>query len=245
MNKLNFYKNRVCLNVLGASLQNAKDIVIAAEGYVVVGVLSANYSNTEEAIVDMKRYQIETDDRLSVGLGAGNPNYCYSVLKIAEQLHPAHINQVFSLVGSTRSVLKENDSWINALISPTGNVGFVKISTGPKSSKEEGAIVPVRTAIAMIQEMGGNAVKFFPMGGLKSKDEFRLIARECAKADLALEPTGGIDLSNFKEILEIAVEEGVQKIIPHVYSSIIDKVTGETNVSNVQELLTIIKEVIK
>lgn len=36
----NFYKNRVCLNVLAGSVDNAKAIYEVAEGHVVVGVLS-------------------------------------------------------------------------------------------------------------------------------------------------------------------------------------------------------------
>lgn len=36
----NFYHDRVCLNVLAGSHQNAKDIYTAAESFVVVGVLS-------------------------------------------------------------------------------------------------------------------------------------------------------------------------------------------------------------
>ena len=35
-----FYKGRVALNVLANNIENAKDIFEAAEGYVVVGVLS-------------------------------------------------------------------------------------------------------------------------------------------------------------------------------------------------------------
>lgn len=36
----NFYRDRVCLNVLAGSHTNAKDIYAAAESFVVVGVLS-------------------------------------------------------------------------------------------------------------------------------------------------------------------------------------------------------------
>lgn len=244
MSRLNFYKGQVCLNVLGGSLENAKNLAEAAEGYVVVGVLSANYPDVESALVSMTEYQKVTNDRLSVGLGAGNPSYCYAVKELSSVLHPAHINQVINLVGSTREALKENESWINALVSPSGKVGYVSISTGPKSSDEEKAIIPVKAAIAMIQEVGGNAIKFYPMNGLKSVEEYRCVAKECALANLGLEPTGGIDLENFKEILQIAVQEGVQKIIPHVYSSIIDKKTGETRVSDVEKLFSIIKEVL-
>ena len=36
----NYYRDRVCLNVLAGSRQNAVDIYEAAEGHVLVGVLS-------------------------------------------------------------------------------------------------------------------------------------------------------------------------------------------------------------
>lgn len=36
----NFYRDRVCLNVLAGSKENARDIYAAAEGHVLVGVLS-------------------------------------------------------------------------------------------------------------------------------------------------------------------------------------------------------------
>jgi len=241
MNRLHFYKDRVCLNVLANSIENAKEIIDAAEGHVVVGVLSANYKTAELAVEDMQKYQEATSDRLSVGLGAGNPKMCYIVEKIATKIHPAHINQVFSSVGRTRAYLNEDESWINALVSPSGKEGYVKISTGPLSMNEEGALIPVKTAIAMIKEMGGNSVKYFSMGGLKYEKEYRQVARECAAADFALEPTGGIDLSNFETIIKIALDEGVPYIIPHVYSSIIDKTSGDTKVDDVKKLLEIVK----
>ena len=46
----NYYKNRVALNVLAGSVDNAKDIYEAAEGHVVVGVLTKNYATDEAAI---------------------------------------------------------------------------------------------------------------------------------------------------------------------------------------------------
>lgn len=36
----NFYRDRVCLNVLAGSKENAREIYAAAEGHVLVGVLS-------------------------------------------------------------------------------------------------------------------------------------------------------------------------------------------------------------
>lgn len=66
------------------------------------------------------------------------------------------------------------------------------------------------------------------MGGLKHRAEFEAVAKACAAHDFWLEPTGGIDLENYSEILKIALDAGVSKIIPHIYSSIIDKASGNT-----------------
>ena len=70
---LNYYNDRVCLNVLGGSLENAKEIYEAAEKYVAVGVLSADYPDVPSAVEDMKKYMDVLEGNLSVGLGGGNP----------------------------------------------------------------------------------------------------------------------------------------------------------------------------
>lgn len=241
--RLHFYKDRICLNVLGNSIQNAQQIVDAADGNVIVGVLSANYGNLEDAIADMQKYHEATRDRLSVGLGAGNPQQCYMVAQIAAKVHPAHINQVFSMVGMTRAC-DDQQPWINALVSPTGTPGYVNIGTGPQSSKSPKAIVPVASAIAFVKEMGGNSLKFFPMNGLQCADEYQAVAKACAEAQFALEPTGGIDLLNFEELMRIALAEGVPQIIPHVYSSIINKENGDTKIQDVEKLFSIMKKLV-
>lgn len=79
----NYYKNRVCLNVLAHSVENAKACYEAAEGHVVLGVLSKNYASDEAAIEDMKRYQDATNNALSVGLGAGDPNQSQMVSRLS------------------------------------------------------------------------------------------------------------------------------------------------------------------
>ena len=216
---INYYKGRVCLNVLGGSLKNAEEIYEAAEKYVLVGVLSANYPDVPSAVEDMEKYMNVLEGNLSVGLGAA--------------------------VGYTRANVGNDEAHINALVSPCGKPGFVKISTGPLSKDcEEPAIVPVDTAIAMIKEMGGNSVKFFPMGGLKCKDEMKAVAEACARNHFVMEPTGGIDLENFREILQTILDAGVEKVIPHVYSSIIDKESGDTRTEDVKKLLAIVKELV-
>ncbi|MEQ5126275.1 KDGP aldolase family protein [Providencia zhijiangensis] len=240
----NFYHDRVCLNVLAGSHQNAKDIYAAAESFVVVGVLSKNYPDLESAIADMKVYAKEVDNALSVGLGAGDPKQSTMVSLISKEVQPQHVNQVFTGAPISRALLGQNETFVNALISPTGTVGMVKISTGPLSAQAPDGIVPIETAIMMLKDMGADSVKFFNMQGLKYIEEYKAIAEACAKFDFSLEPTGGIDLENFAEILQIALDAGVKKIIPHIYSSIIDKTTGDTRPEDVRQLLNMVKNAV-
>ena len=239
-----FYKEQVCLNVLANSVENAKECYEAAEGNIVLGVLSKNYETDESAISDMKKYQEATNNALSVGLGAGDPNQSQMVIRLSEVLQPQHVNQVFTGVGGTRSTLKQQDTFVNALISPTGKVGLVNIATGPLSSTYKAGEVSIETAIMMLKDMGASSVKFFSMEGLKYIEEYRELAKKCAEFDFALEPTGGIDLENFEEIVQIAVDAGVKKIIPHIYSSVIDPVTGNTRPEDVKVLYNTVKKIL-
>lgn len=89
----NFYRDRVCLNVLAGSKDNAREIYDAAEGHVPVGVLSKNYPDVASAVVDMRDYAKLIDNALSVGLGAGDPNQSAMVSEISRQVQPQHVNQ--------------------------------------------------------------------------------------------------------------------------------------------------------
>ena len=189
----NFYRDRVCLNVLAGSKANASAIYEAAEGHVLVGVLSKNYPDVASAVADMREYAALIDNALSVGLGAGDPNQSAMVSEISRQVQPQHVNQVFTGVAASRALLGQNDSVVNGLVSPTGTVGMVKISTGPLSSKAPDGIV----------------------------------------------------LENYEEILQIALDAGVSKIIPHIYSSIIDKASGDTRPEDVRTLLAMTKKLVK
>lgn len=240
----NYLNEHICLNVLANSVENAKDCYEAAEGHVVLGVLSKNYATDEAAIEDMKKYQQATNNALSVGLGAGDPNQSQMVSRISAVLQPQHVNQVFTGVGTSRALLGQTDTVINGLVSPTGKVGYVNIATGPLSSQSQEGIIPIETAIRLLQDMGGSSIKYFPMKGLAHREEYIAVAKACTAADFYLEPTGGIDLDNFEEIVQLAVDAGVKKIIPHVYSSIIDPVTGDTRVEDVQNLLAIMKRLV-
>lgn len=240
---LNFYNDKVCLNVLTQSVENAVKINEITEGNVALGILTASYDTVEKAIDDMKRYQKEVDNNISVGLGNGDPSNWKKVADVSAAIKPKHINQTFTAVGYTRALVGSDESFINSMISPSGKPGFVKINTGELSRNFEDAIVPVETAIAMAKESGANSIKFFPMKGLKGIEELKVLAEACAENDLGLEPTGGIDLDNFEEILQTVIDAGVKKIIPHVYSSIIDKETNMTKLEDVEALYEIIKKI--
>lgn len=242
---ISYYNDRVCLNVLGGSLRNAADIYKAAEGYVEVGVLTADYDTVEAAVEDMERYMDVLEGNLSVGLGGGDPNQWRAVAEVAKTVKANHFNQAFCAVSATRANVGDDACHINAMVAPSGTPGMVKVSTGPLSREcAEPALVPADTLIAIVKEMGGNSLKFFPMGGLKVKEELKAVAEACARQDFILEPTGGIDLGNFEEIMRIILDAGVPKVIPHVYSSIIDKATGDTRIEDVERLLAMVKAMV-
>lgn len=240
--KPNYLDNGICLNVLANSVQNAKDCFAAAEGHVVLGVLTKNYSSDIESIEDMLAYKAQVHNAVSIGLGAGDPNQSDMVARVSKEIQPQHINQVFTGVGASRALLGQAETVINGLVSPTGNIGTVNIATGPLSSQMTSAEVSIETAIAMLKDMGGSSIKYYPMNGLAHVEEFKAVAEACANNDFDIEPTGGIDLDNFEEVVSIAFKAGVNHIIPHVYSSIIDKSTGDTRPEDVAKLYEVIKK---
>ncbi|MGO2853484.1 MAG: KDGP aldolase, partial [Tetragenococcus koreensis] len=158
----NYLENRICLNVLANSVENAKECYEAAEGHVLLGVLSKDYESDESAIEDMKKYQEAIHNALSVGLGAGDPNQSAMVSRLSAVLQPQHVNQVFTGAGFSRALLGQNETVVNALVSPTGKVGYVDIATGPLSSQQKATEVPVDTAIALLKDMGASSLKYFP-----------------------------------------------------------------------------------
>lgn len=238
----NYLPNGICLNVLANSVTNAEACYAAAEGHVVLGVLTKNYLSDESAITDMRRYQAAVNNAVSVGLGAGSPQQSAMVARVAAEIQPQHVNQVFTGVATSRALLGQADTVINGLVAPSGEVGLVNVATGPLSSQSAKANIPVATAITMLKDMDGTSLKYFPMQGTAHLEEFKAVAAACADNEFGLEPTGGLDLTNFQQIVQIAVAAGVRQIIPHVYSSIIDATTGETQPEAVAQLLTIMKQ---
>ncbi|BAC15159.1 KDGP aldolase family protein [Oceanobacillus iheyensis] len=236
----NFYNDRICLNVLASDITNAKEIYEATDGHVLIGLLSSNYTSVQEALEDIRVYDKVLDGSISLGLGGGNPEQWKMVADISREYKPRHINQVFPKVGYTRAAVNHAQTMINSLVKPTGQPGLVDIATGPTNKSL--IIVEVEAAIQLTKEMGGNSLKFFPMGGTSRLEEYEAVAKACAKEDFYLEPTGGIDVQNSPQIIEIALQAGVKKVIPHVYSSIIDGSTGRTRLEDVQSIYHFVKK---
>ena len=245
--KIKFYNGRVALNVLAKDLENALAVYEAAEGHVVVGLLSKNYNSIEEGVKEVQEY-LGKLGVVSVGLGAGDPSQFEKAALIAAKTDPGHVNQVFTGAGYAAGALKANQfnrTYINVLMSPTGQPGKVKINTGELSSKAADAIVDVDTAIAMLKDMKAHSVKFFPMEGLKGAAELKEVVKASERAGLELiEPTGGIDLENFEEIMKICLDSSIPRIMPHIYGSIIDKGTGLTRIEDVKKMYGIIKKLV-
>ncbi|WP_217587530.1 2-dehydro-3-deoxy-phosphogluconate aldolase [Lentibacillus saliphilus] len=243
MRDTRFYNNRVSLNVLANSIENAKDIYDVTEGHVVIGLLAANYTDIHEAVHDVQRYSEALDGAISLGLGAGDPKQWKMVADICKRVTPEHVNQVFPAVAYTRACIQDEHGFINCLVKPSDKLGYVNIATGPVSAEGPAIDIPVRSAITLIREMGGNALKLFPLKGLEKRVHYIKIAEACAEEGFTLEPTGGITVNNFEEIVSLALEAGVPKVIPHVYSSIIDASTGRTRVEDVQKLFQIMRKI--
>ncbi|KUO67525.1 MAG: 4-hydroxy-2-ketovalerate aldolase [Clostridia bacterium BRH_c25] len=245
LDKFNFYNNRVAVNLLAKNLENAKEVAKVLDNNVIIGILSKDFSTVEEGVAYVNTWKNDIS-AISIGLGDGDPNQWKMAAQIAAATDPGHVNQVFTSAGYTAGLLEGNNctnTIVNALISPTGEVGKVKISTGPISSEGEEAIICVDTALKMLKDVGVSSIKFFHIKGNKHLDELAEVARACARVGVPIiEPTGGITVDNIFEIVKVCIDAGCEKIIPHVYSSAIDKKTGLTDPKIVNSIYDEIKK---
>lgn len=240
--KFNFLNNKVVINCLAKDTQNAGEILEAAEGHIAIGLLSTRFPTVEENVTEVEKFQ-KIVPLISIGLGGGSPKQWQIAARIAARTDPGHVNQVFPASGYTKGLLEGNNcenTVVNALISPTGTVGKVKINTGVYS-QSSGQEVDLETALLMMKDIGLNSVKFFNMKGTTFIDELAAAAQKCKEVGIEMiEPTGGVNPDNIVDILEVCLSSGVKFVMPHVYSSIIDKESGKTKP---QEVFKIIKSI--
>ncbi len=155
MQQINFYRQRVAINVLAKDIANAKAIYEAAEGHAVIGVLSAQFATVEEGVPEVKRWMAEVPS-ISVGLGAGDPAQYYKAAMIAAHTHPAHVNQTFTGSGfAAVGAGAGNEERVDALVAAGVDVLLIDSSHG----HSEGVLQRIRETRAKypdLQIIGGN-----------------------------------------------------------------------------------------
>lgn len=225
-------------NVLAKDLENAKEIDEASRHRALVGVLTKDFPTVEAAVAQVKSYQ-EAGVRVSIGLGAGDPAMWRRVAEVSVATLPDHVNQVLPATGYTIGALRVagmENPLVNALITPGSRAGMVKVTTG-EVSKDCDDEVSVDAAAALLADIGAPSVKFFPIGGDSKLDHLdAMVKAAVARGIPVFEPTGGIDLGNVQAVVECCLAAGATHVIPHVYTSIVDKESGRTRAEALVEL---------
>ncbi|MGL4818745.1 MAG: KDGP aldolase [Bacilli bacterium] len=231
--------SKVQFNVLAKNVDNAKALMSVGEDRIYVGLMVKSFP-TEEAAIQQSRAYIEAGVRLSVGLGAADPTMWQKVANVSAEVKPPHVNQVFPAAAYTLGRLQgigATDVIVNAVIEPTGTPGEVYIGTGP-SSQQYRERVSCTFAATMLREVGVHSVKFYPIDGTKRLDELAAMVRAASDAGIKVfEPTGGIDMDNVHEIVSVCLANGAECVIPHLYTSLVDRESGETLPTYIEQLV--------
>ncbi len=228
----------VYFNVLAKDLENAIEISRFAPDRTLVGIMVKNYATDDEAVTMVEAFK-EHGILPSVGLGAGDPAMWKRVADVSVRSCPFHINQVYPAAGYTMGRLMEVHKGtfiVNSLLEPSGRPGMVYAATGPLS-RENREPIKAATAARMMADIGLPSVKFYPIGGLTKMDELKAMVRAAVEAGISIfEPTGGIDMENVHEIVQACIDGGATTVIPHLYTSLVDKATGKTRPEYLKEL---------
>ena len=161
------------------------------------------------------------------GLGDGESGQWERALKLALETNCEHLNQIFPAAALSQALIRKrgNRSIVNALIRPTGRVGYVSIGTGPISEREDSAVL-LRAVAAMLHETHVNSLKFFPIKGTAHLEELAEVARIAAEFGMMIEPTGGITPDNVEIVVRTCLEAGAVHVMPHRYGSLKDESGG-------------------
>lgn len=246
-NRISFYQDKVCVNLLARDLENAVEVMDVLEGHGLVGVLTKDYETVEACVAVVEEY-LKYMANVSVGLGGGDPKQWRMAAEVASLTNPGHVNQTFTGAMYTEGLLQGRgcfDTVTNCMVYPTGIPGLVQISTGAVSDSHKQGVVDVETAVCMMRDLNLPSIKFFNMQGLRYLDDLKLLAEACVKFGLpVLEPTGGIDVENIAPIVKVCLDAGMERVIPHIYSSIIDRNTKLTDTNLLKQAFDNIKAVL-
>ncbi|RYM02759.1 oxo-acid lyase [Sporolactobacillus sp. THM7-7] len=223
-------------NVLAKDLENAKELFKIAGDRVFVGVMVKNFPTNEAAIQQVKSYQA-AGIQVSVGLGAGDPAMWKRVAEVSKETLPPHVNQVFPASGYTLGCLDNENTLINALVEPSGEVGKVYITTGPESKKIKDK-VSCEAAATLLAEIGLNSIKFYPIKGDSKISEVAAMVKAAVKCGITtFEPTGGLTVENVHKVVQVCIDQGAKRVIPHLYTSLVNKENGKTEVEKLKTLI--------
>lgn len=237
---------RIVFNFLAKNLQNAREVWQAAEGAVIFGVKVKDYGSVEEMHDFASRLKQEFG-RVSLVLGDGDPSQWQKITKMALSVNPGHINQVFPALGYTIGALTakgmQSQNIVTALVSFSGTLGKVNISTGVLSRDcLKQATVPIGAVIKMIKEVGGRSLKILPFDSKARLVELKAIISELVIDNIDfIEPTGGINEDNLTDIIKICLQTKDSMIIPHIHNSAMNKDQQTTDPKRVEKLVTIAK----
>lgn len=219
-------------NFLAKDKRNAEEIMEAGKGYVVPGIVASDYSEPEAGIKQVMELK-EVAEMVSVGLGeGGNPANWRKVLEIAAGANPGHINQPFETASFSAGYLqaKGMPQLVNALVTPAGKVGFVKLASGLELQAE--AFVELAAAMRI------ESIKFMPVKGDVHLEELVYLTTAAAQKGIkGIEPAGGISAANIAEIVSAVRRTGISLFMPHIFGSTIDPVTGRTIPAEVKKVV--------
>ncbi|MBC2256306.1 KDGP aldolase family protein [Listeria ivanovii] len=238
MNKKKFenlpkWNDFALFNFLAKDKKNGKEVMDAARGYAVPGIVATNYETIEEAAKAMNELQAVAEV-VSVGLGGGGDwNNWRNVLHIARLNPDCHINQPIETAGLTNQLLPE--TYTNALVRPTGKIGIVKLSSGDEITAEK--------AVDYCLSAGIPSIKFMSIEGTKHLDELIYLTKVAAdKGIYGIEPAGGIGAENIHEITTAIKETGIPFYMPHIFGKTIDKTTGRTKPEEIEKIMAALEE---
>lgn len=222
----------IFFNFLAKDKDNAEDIVRVGNGRVVPGIAAADFESVDEAVAVVKEMK-QVAPVVSIGLGGnGNIAMWKKALDIAARANPGHLNQPFKTAVYAKGFLdaKGVPQIVNALVTPSGKKGTVKLSNG--------AEIPVETFAVTAGELGIESVKFMPMNGLQHLEELVALTSALAKAGVkGIEPAGGIAADHVEPLYQALKNTGIQWIMPHIFGAAMDKETGRTRLDIVQNIV--------
>lgn len=233
--ELERFEERLLVNVLAEDEKNAAAVLEAGDGYVVPGIAAADFPEIDgavERVLSLKK----AAPAVSVGLGGGGSFREWErVLKIAERARPEHINQPFEKAPFVQGYLAAEGIHpvINALVSPAGEIGKVRLATGMEMEAER--FLDLAAALGIV------SVKVMPVNGLAHLEELVFIAEAAAKRGIrGIEPAGGIKSEHLPVLYQVLKKTKIELIMPHIFGDVLAG-KGRSDPAKVENLFRLLK----